>query len=619
MMKANTLSRRSFLKGAFVVGGTALAAPLVGSEFTQAEAAPGEQTAMPGFVETEDYTDKAIIDVDLLIIGSGFAGLWAALTAAEQGVKSIALVDKGSIGQSSVASMTLGGTSYVLDGEDMYGCMEELVKVAGYFSRQDMWEDMLASSAARYNKITSWGVSYNGPRIKSDGNIYTAITLGIDYQGKGGGKAMIGALLDQVVPKEGIRYFSKTMITRLLKEGGTVVGALGINRMTGNTIAYRAKATILASGKCSFKGQHAMGEVETGDAYALAYDAGAVINNMEFLAMDIDPIGYQMEGGTILGDFGGRLINGRNEDFMWKYDPAFGPSSDARNCTRAMAIEVKNGNGPIFLDRSTYQYALAGQFGWAAFLPQGSWQSNNEQKLVDAGFDVMTTPMPFTANSFGIIGAVKAEVDCSTTLPGLYVSSTAISFDPGKTKGIESARAFWSGEKAAISSASYIANKAAPTLRDTELQAQMDDLKTPLGNEGSHSPNDIIWELQESLFDYRVTLLKTEDAMSRALEVARLCKDKLEDVYIPDAHELVKYYEVRNMVELAEMHLLAGIERKESRVCHYREDYPKVDNENWLKWINFTKGKDGNPVMSFENIPIDSYRFQPPAKEASND
>jgi succinate dehydrogenase/fumarate reductase flavoprotein subunit len=305
------------------------------------------------------------------------------------------------------------------------------------------------------------------------------------------------------------------------------------------------------------------------------------------------------------------LINSDQEDFMWEVDPAFGPFSDARNSARAMAREVHEGRGPIFMDRTTYMYGLVGQHIWASSFTPGTWQGDNEAKILESGFDVLTTLQPFTVNSFGVIGAVRANVDCSTDLEGLYVASTAISHDPGKTKGIESARAFWSGEKAALTASSYLSTKATPPLDNASVEAQLEELKAPLGRPGSLFANDLIEKMQQSLFNYRTSILKTEMTMLNALSVVRECKEELEEIAVHDAHELAKYYEAHNLVTLAELHLLAGIERKESRVCHFRDDFPQRDDANWLKWINFTRGEDGEPVMSLEDVPLDTYRFQP--------
>jgi succinate dehydrogenase/fumarate reductase flavoprotein subunit len=114
------------------------------------------------------------------------------------------------------------------------------------------------------------------------------------------------------------------------------------------------------------------------------------------------------------------------------------------------------------------------------------------------------------------------------------------------------------------------------------------------------------------LFDYRVSILKTESALTTALrEVKKLKELANEYMTASDPHELVKYYETKNMLEIAVLHLMASIERKESRVCHYREDFPVRDDAEWLKWINFHKGGDGEPVMTFENVPLETYPFQP--------
>ncbi|MDR2400933.1 MAG: FAD-binding protein [Deferribacteraceae bacterium] len=604
------LSRRTFLAGVAAVAAVGKGALKPAS----VEAAETADSNFKGeFVLSESYADKALVETDLLIVGTGFAGLWAGISAYDKGIKNIVMVDKGSIGNSSTASLTLGSTDILYPSDSKEKWLEEYVKGADYLSRQDMWEDLLSTSYSRMQKLQSWGLKYDTVhRLISDGNKYISITAGAEWNGLVLGKAVVGVLLNELLKRKGIRYYSKTLITQLLKENGRIAGAAGVNRVDGNSVIFKAKAVIIATGQCSFSGQHALMELQTGNGYALAYDAGATLNNMEFLTFDIDPGAYGLEGGSLLGAFGARVLNRKNQDFMWKYDPVNGMDAHVRLSTRSMAREVKEGRGPIFLDRTQFCYSLAGQYFWKGLLPDGSWQKTNEVRLGELGHDVTKRLDPFYAHSFGIIGAVKANVDCSTEIPGLFVAGITISHDPGKIKGAESARAMWSGERSGETASSYLANAPDVAIDADQARLAMEFAKKPLDISGDLTPSEVLWEIQKAVFPYDVSLLKSEERLKKALNrIYEIKSDAAERMYAKDPHELIKYHETMNMLLCAELFLLASIERKESRECHYREDYPKINHTEWLKWINFSKAADGTPHIAFERVPIENYPLKP--------
>jgi succinate dehydrogenase/fumarate reductase flavoprotein subunit len=572
------------------------------------------------YIKPENWIDGEVIATDLLIVGTGFAGLWAAITAADKGLKGIAVVDKGSIAKSSNASLTLGGTVYLHPSDDKMEWMRELVESAEYLSRQDMWDDLLTTSNSRLKKLESWGVRYKPfvplvmPRLKSDGNKHVAIQVGASWKDRTGGRAVTSALTHQMLQRKGLRYFSKTMITRLLTQDGRIVGAVGVHRVTGNVAIFKAKAIILATGQCSFRGQHAVVEIQTGDGYALAYDAGATLTNMEFLAFDIDPGAFGLEGGSLMGTFGCKLINGENRDFMRDYDPVNGTNAHVRVSTRAMAVEARSGRGPIAMDFSSRFYSSVGRHIWRRkVLPPNSWQRLNEYRLTEIGHDVRKKPEPFYAHAFGIIGAVKADVDCSTDIPGLFVAGVTLAHDPGKIKGIESARAMWSGERSALSAYDYVTNALASDLDMNYAELHRQASSRPLSIKGTRTPTEILNALQTIIFDCNVSILKDEVRLNKALlELLAIKENDLPKMYAANPHELVKYHETKNMMLCAELFLRASIERRESRESHYREDFPERNNGEWLKWIEWTKGADGSPSMSFEKVPIESYPIRPP-------
>lgn len=635
-------SRRSFLRGAMFGGAAMAGMALAGCAPTQSsnasskgladtgdavEAAGEPVRGIPVILQGEQYDDGAIYDADLLIIGSGYAGLWALMSAHEQGVTNIAVMDKGAIGQSSVASLTLGTSGFVCpsEGHDIDATTDEMIRGADYLSRQDIWKAMMETSEERYNAALDMGINYAAPHgLTSDGNKELKLTGGTSYVDSTGtervcGKAVVSALIDQVKDFDGVTYFSKTMATQLLKEGDRVVGAVGVNRMTGNTVAIRAKATIVATGQCAFRGQHAITEVETGDGYQLVWDAGGTLNNLEFNTFDIDPAGFLLEGGSILCEMGCVLQNAEGNEFMDAVDPVLKSAANIVHSSRGMAMEVAAGRGPIVLNRDTELFGEVGQNEhWAPFLPPGSWQGENEARFPEIGIDLVKEPLEFTANSFGIIGAIVVNADCSTEIPGLFGASIAISHDPGKIKGVESMRAWWSGKVAGATAAQYAAASDAPTLSDGEIAALTSETNALIGRKGALTANELTRRMQRSLFDYRVGILKTEESLTQALDEIRACKDVLGEVAIDDAHELVKYYELRNMLTVAELHLMASIDRKETRVCHLRLDYPQRNDGEWLKWIEWKKGEDGKPVKSYRDVPLADYPVQPDPNKGLN-
>lgn len=617
------VSRRGFLTGLAALGASGVAASTGAKLGTPPSAwAAGDAAKMGGaqILESEQYEHGDVVEADVLIVGSGIAGLWAAIKASDGGAKSIAVVDKGAIGFSSISSLIAGATVYVLPGEDVEGVMGELVTGSGYLSRQDLWEDMLGSSAELYQDLTeNMGIEYKGPRRQSDGNIYTTMSSGIEWNGITSGRGYVSALVEQLRGREGIRYFSKTMVTEILKDGNKAAGIVGVNRMTGNVLAVKAKSVVLATGQCSFKGQHALQEVNTGDGYQLAYQAGATLNNMEFWAFDIDPKDYGFEGGSLLEPYGANLVNKNNYEFMWDVDPVNGSAADVRYTTRAMAKEVQAGRGPIFMDRTTYQYALIGQFSWLARLAPGSWRKINDIRMAETGHDAVLEPEEYVPTSFGIIGAIKTDRDLMTDVPGLFVSSVALSSDPGKTKGIESLRAAWSGRKAGANAAAFASSAAAPTFDDAYLTARIAAAAAPLeaadevaDPDAVQTPNEIMRKLHEIIMDYRVSLLPNEGTLTTALRQVRALKEEAAVTMLPaDPHEVAKYYETLNVLNNAELHLRASLERKETRVCHYREDFPEMNNDEWLKWIEWSRDPDGEPIMSLVDVPIEEYPLKP--------
>ena len=129
----------------------------------------------------------------------------------------------------------------------------------------------------------------------------------------------------------------------------------------------------------------------------------------------------------------------------------------------------------------------------------------------------------------------------------------------------------------------------------------------------NQSPENALMTLQEAIHAYPVYILRNDSAMKKALvEVERIRDAVVPYLRAYDPHYLRLVHEIRNMVLCAEMYLRSAPERKESRFGGLREDYPYMDNMNWLKWIFVKKDPETGRMKSWiEDIPIEKYKFRP--------
>lgn len=564
------------------------------------------------------YFDRSDdISCDLLIIGSGFAGLWAAITARSRGVRDIAIVDKSAIGLSSQSKMAAGATIYCLPHHDRDLWLEDFATIQKYLCRQDMVSEMLETSYERLMKLEAWGVSYMRVPL---GGYYTLHSRGFKNvrmmavpQGgnKRGGAALVGALLRQVKTQDDfdrrIEFYPKVMITSLMEDGGRVSGAIGVRRKTGEPVKFRARAVVLAAADCSFRGNYVCVDNVTGDAFALAYDSGVRLSNMEFLATNTGPPGYGFEGTGFAAKYAS-FLNKDFERFMYRYHP---DADRAEICyiAQAMTEEAARGNGPPFYFDMT---KLPGSFiTRQALLTIGNMVELNLKRLEELKVPVFTKPQEWLPVMQTLRGGVRTDLDCSSDMPGLFAAGISQAVDPGLFNGWSSMRAMWSGEKAGGSAAEFLRGSDDPAWDTERADALTRAALAPLGRESGVSPDAACLRLQDALFPYAVSIRKSEGRLLEALDEVMGIRDDVPRLSAENPHELVKVHETANMVTVAELFLKASLERRETRADHFREDHPATDNVNWLKWVNLRKGVDGRLEIEHEPVPFERYRFEP--------
>ena len=197
------------------------------------------------------------LSADLLVIGGGFGGLFAAIHARKRGVRDVLIVDKGAVGLTGQSRMAAGATIFVHPGDDVDQWADALFRGQNGLCNQDMVESFLAHSTERLREIESLGVVYRGGggekyiRMPSRGLAPAMMTLFPQYRSMTGGSALTTALREQALGL-GVRFCDKVFISDLIAQDGRAAGAVGCHRRTGEFYVFRSHAVVVAACDCSF-------------------------------------------------------------------------------------------------------------------------------------------------------------------------------------------------------------------------------------------------------------------------------------------------------------------------------------------------------------------------------
>ena len=556
---------------------------------------------------------------DLLVVGGGPAGCFAAIKAKEAGVQDVLLVDKGYVGKSGCGAFGAGSFKAYLPEEDDWNLWYSKGVEEGYYMNDQDWlTNHLKTVSQRVKDMESYGVvfeknadgSYN--RIEGQGSSQERPIKTLMFHGP-----QLMEILRKTCEAKGIKIIDKVMVTDLLREKGdakVIRGALGFHLETGKMFAFTAKAVILTTGAQGFKSHYAYLNMVTGDAHIMGLDAGAALTNYEFCLHHLTHTDFESTGMNIVQGLNGIFVNRLGEDFTGKYDPEYKSHGNLWRLSSSMALEVHMGRGPIYIDFSSYSeddcklFAKTLPIMYRAFERAGYVKDYRMLKKRLEWVSAMS-------GNVGFGGGLWIDINGKTTLEGLYAAGDA---SYGAAAGVEGYTAY--GMPFATSSGAIVGTAAAQYVLNIDYAAAIDQdqaaalawkTTTPLRVEKGVDPNHVIIAVQEALFPYEVYILRSEQKMQEALDrIMDLKQNEVPYLKAFDAHYLRTCIEAKNMVLCAEAFLRAALYRKESRGSHIRLDYPEIDNTNWLKWILVEK-KDDSLVLSTKDIPIAGYPMKP--------
>ena len=567
-------------------------------------------------MDLRDGVETLITDV--LIIGGGFAGCWAALRASDLGAR-VTLVDKAYVSRSGASTMSGGITTCPLDTDDLDVWAREFITRGSYMCDQRWTYRLLEGQRERIRDYERWGVPIsrdaNGAirRFASRGMIDVR---GMQYQPK---EAM--RELRRQITARGTRIVDRIFITELLTADGQwptqagIVGAAGFNIYTGQFVVIHAKRTIVATGMIAMKGTHRV-DNDTGDGVAMAFRAGGRLVDMEFTfggTFNVLMKRFDFPSYNVAVAHGARLINARGERFMEKHDPVRLERGELSNVVAAFAKEIEAGRGPVFVDLrhvdESYWNDIAGLHRGGSIL------------LSEHVPDPRVNPLPIEP-TWGLwaCGRSGLQIDlaCRTNLPGLLAAgasaknnATGTHASAGSPTAFCNVSGWQAGETAALEAQE--SQHIAPPKEAIRLLHEHTFAPLSRGH-GSASPDhlhDQLARLEASVVNSMILNAgRIEELLAGATTISHLADHARAD----DLHDLAKLQEAANVALNAEVVYRSARDRTESREQFYRQDHPMTDPD-WFCWHGATRRND-EVVFDREAFPQDGVRFRPDGMES---
>jgi len=543
-----------------------------------------------------------VVETDVLVMGGGVGGCPAAAKAAERGLN-VTLIEKAKTDRSGHSGV---GMDHVMDFP------REGVTVLDYVKYWQGRHHLLcgegrvvnANIGYRLGASAWWALEEMeklGLQMKWDDGEYHWVR-----HGWFGAKIMLGVhwldvkpTLAAVVRKRGVNVLERTMVVDLLTNKGKVVGATAVNTRTGEFIVIKAKAVIIATGgfarcyepetpqfyKYKMRYHGAPGAI-SGDGYAAGYRAGA-----ELVNMDIGTCwNYRMRDDITL-DFGvidhGDGIRGKW--LTWKGEEIPFP-------TVKIYEEVeRRGLDPIYcsVEHFPEDYQKRAEITIA------------DERLIslkigeDRGFDPRTHRYELMINkpiNFAAIPGLYADETFKASLKGLYVIGDACSGLGGCGSAI------MSGLLTADNMPNFVSEAGEPVVDEAQVESQKQTALAPLSVKDGTEPMELecaIRYICERYVGIFISEGKLREGLRRLGSLRRVFLPKL---MAKNPHYLMRCLEVRNIMDLAELHIQACLERKESRGNYIRVDYPERDPSR-DSMLTFQRMEDVKAVLEIKEVP----------------
>ncbi len=504
----------------------------------------------------------------VLVIGSGGAGVRAAIEAAEHG--SVVLLSKTIAGKGGCTPMAEGGYNAVLrEGDDPALHAADTLKGGAYLNDPALVDALVTEAPDRMRELLAWGAVFDvgseeGVAQRPFGGQQRPRTC---YAGDRTGHEMMVTLMDRLAATD-VEVVHECAAVELLLEAGRCKGAAALDS-EGRLGVYLADGVVLATG-----GGTRVYDISTnsssgtGDGYALGYRAGAEVIDMEMV--QFHPTGaiqpYDARGRLVteaVRGEGGRLLNRLGERFMSRYDPERMELSTRDVVARAIATEVLEGRGTerggVWLD--------------VTHLSPGEIERRLPimlEQFLAFGVDIRTEPMEVAPTAHHIMGGLRITPDCATTLPGLYAAGEC-------SGGVHGANRLGGNALAETQVFGRRAGRSAgleperPKGVTPAIERQLGALRLRFDDylDGEVPPPSVVRRLRQTMWQ-GAGIFRDEAGLAGALAGVELLKNQR--LFAATERNLLECCTAANQCLLASLICRAALLRPECRGAHMRRD-----------------------------------------------
>ncbi len=548
---------------------------------------------------------------DVLIIGAGGAGCRAAIEASKHNLDVI-MISKELVGKAHTA-MAEGGYNVSLGNvdpeDDVDTHFKDTIVGGNYLNNQELVQILVENASERIFDLEEFGAVFDRtPEGKIAQRTFGKQSWRRTAYASDRTGSEIMVTLTEAIRKTSVRVFDEVFATRLVLNDGKISAVTAVDLKYGDYILFRPKAVVMATGGAGriYK-VTSNAQLDVGDGYGMAYEAGAELIDMEMI--QFHPTGMcapksavgRLVTEAVRGE-GGILLNNKGERFMNKYYPAVMELAGRDQVARSIMTEVLEGrgspNGGAYLSIAHIPHQII-EFRLESMIEQ----------FEDAGVDIRNEPMEVSPTAHHFMGGIKIDTNAQSTIPGVFAAGECTGGVHGGNRlggnALADTQVFGalSGENAA----KYAKTNERPGVNRDEVQKEFAHLEAMLTRKEGISPSDARDELTTLMWE-KVQIFRNEKDLAYAVkELRRIEKEVVPNIKVdvkekrfnPGWHQAMEF---EHMVKTARMVAEAALMRKGSRGAHYRVDADPNDKGYYN--IIIRKGKDGEMELRKDDVVV---------------
>jgi succinate dehydrogenase / fumarate reductase flavoprotein subunit len=567
---------------------------------------------------------------DIVIIGSGLAGLRAAVECSGQ--SDVAVISKV-LPTRSHSGAAQGGITAALGNEEedrWEWHFFDTVKGSDYLGDQDAIEILVKDASRAIYELEHMGVPFSrtqegkiaqrnfGGHTRDYG---TKPVKRACYAADHTGRVVLDTLYDQCL-RHRVKFYSEYYVLSLVFEKGRGAGVVVYDLATGELHLLQSKAVLLATGGGGkiYK-TTSNSNSTTGEVFDLVYQQGIPLEDMEFIQFHptgLYPLGILVSEAA-RGE-GGILRNSLGERFMEHYAPTVKDLAARDVVSRAILTEVREGRG---IAGKEYVHLDLTHLGEEK-ISERLWEIASFVRIY-LGLDPVREPIPVQPTCHYVMGGIPTDTngrvladEKGSVLPGFYAAGecACVSVHGANRLGCNSLLDLLVfGRRSGMTMKEEIAQHDPPSLHRDSLEPTEEKLIRLLEQKGREKINPIRKRMQEVMMAYG-SVFRNEEGLKKGIDEIRTLRDRHQGIEVMNKgkvfnFELMETIELGHQLFLSEVVLFSALHRRESRGAHFREDFPQRDDQHYLKHTLVFLTPKGPEVMY---KPVRITRFQPEAR-----